>query len=68
MLQSDEADKFVDLKYTLNGSAILIDGASINMVVEVIDVLHLEGIEESNLVYGLIKAYTKNDAKMLVAE
>jgi hypothetical protein len=38
------------------------------MVVEVIDVLHLEGIEESNLVYGLIKAYTKNDAKMLVAE
>ena len=45
---SDEIDKFKDIKYTLDDSAILIDDASICMVVEVIDVIHLEGIEEDN--------------------
>lgn len=65
---SDEVDKFFNLKYTLMDSAILIDNASITMLVEVIDVLHLEGIEEDQLVYGLVKSYTKNDAKMLTLE
>lgn len=62
---SDEVDKFENLNYTLMDSAILINGASVNMVVEVIDVLHLAGIEEDNLVYGLIKSYTQSDAAML---
>jgi flavin reductase (DIM6/NTAB) family NADH-FMN oxidoreductase RutF len=64
---SDDVDKFEDLDYTSVGTAILIDNASVNMVVEVIDVLHLPGIEENNLVYGLVKSYTKNEAPMLTA-
>jgi len=62
---SDEVDKFRGLDYTVKDSAILINNASMNMVVEVLDILHLEGIEEDNLVYGLIKSYTKSDAPML---
>ncbi len=62
---SDEVDKFAALNYSTTDSAILIDGASVTMVVEVIDTLHLPGIEEDNLVYGLIKSYTKSGAKML---
>lgn len=60
---SDDTDKFVNVKYTINGSAILMDGASNCMVVEVLDVLHLEGIEADNLIYGLVKSYTSNESK-----
>jgi len=35
------------------------------MVVEVINVLHLTGIEEDNLVYGLIKSYNQSGAVMM---
>jgi flavin reductase (DIM6/NTAB) family NADH-FMN oxidoreductase RutF len=62
---SDEVDKFEGLSYTINDTAILIDDASVKMVVEVIDVLHLEGIEEDNLVYGLIKSYTEGEKPLL---
>ncbi len=62
---SDEVDKFATLDYTLAGSAILIDNASVAMVVEVLDVLHLPGIEEDNLVYGLIRSHTQTGAPML---
>lgn len=62
---SDEVDKFKNLDYTLKDSAILINNASVNMVVEVIDVLHLAGIEEDSLVYGLIKSHTKSGEEML---
>lgn len=62
---SDETDKFEGIAYTADGSAILIDGASISMTVEVIDVLHLPGIEEDNLVYGLIKSHAETDAPMM---
>lgn len=62
---SDEVAKLAGLAYTAEGSAILISGASVTMVVEVLDVLHLPGIEEDSLVYGLIKTYTQSDAPML---
>ncbi|HHU24051.1 MAG: flavin reductase [Bacilli bacterium] len=62
---SDFVDKFANLDYSTISNAILIPNASVNMVVEVIDVLHLEGIEEDHLVYGLIKSYTKNDIPMM---
>ena len=62
---SDEVDKFENLNYTLMDSAILINDASVNMVVEVINVLHLTGIEEDNLVYGLIKSYNQSGAVMM---
>lgn len=60
---SDDTDKFVDIKYTVKDSAILIDDASNCMVVEVLDVLHLNGIEEDNLIYGLVKSFVSNDSK-----
>lgn len=62
---SDVVDKFAKLNYKTDGSAILIPGASFNMVVEVIDVLHLEGIEEDNLIYGFIKSCAQNDAPLM---
>jgi flavin reductase (DIM6/NTAB) family NADH-FMN oxidoreductase RutF len=62
---SDETDKFENLDYTIEGSAILINDASLTMIVEVIDVLHLPGIEEDNLVYGIVKSYTRCDDPML---
>lgn len=60
---SDETDKFTNIKYTMKDSAILIDDASNCMIVEVLDVLHLEGIEKDNLIYGLVKSFTSNDSK-----
>lgn len=60
---SDETDKFANIKYSVKDSVILFDGASNCMVVEVIDVLHLQGIEEDNLIYGLVKSFTSNDIK-----
>lgn len=61
---SDNTDKFANIKYKIKDSAILIDDASICMTVEVLDVLHLEGIEADNLVYGSIKSFVTNDYKM----
>ncbi|GKU23708.1 flavin reductase [Clostridium folliculivorans] len=60
---SDDADKFANINYTVNDSAILIDDATNCMVVEVLDVLHLEGIEQDNLIYGLVKSFESNDTK-----
>jgi flavin reductase (DIM6/NTAB) family NADH-FMN oxidoreductase RutF len=60
---SDETDKFTNIKYSTKDSAILIEDASNCMVVEVLDVLHLNGIEEDNLIYGLIKSYVSSDIK-----
>lgn len=62
---SDEVDKFMNLDFILIDSAILINNASVNMVVEVIDILHLAGIEEDKLVYGLIKSHTVSGEPML---
>ncbi|GFP76986.1 flavin reductase [Clostridium fungisolvens] len=60
---SDDTDKFANIKYTVKDSAIVIDDASNCMVVEVLDVLHLEGIEQDNLIYGLVKSFESNDIK-----
>lgn len=60
---SDESDKFKNINYTVKDSAILIDDASNCMIVEVLDVLHLNGIEEDNVIYGLVKSYVSNDSR-----
>lgn len=62
---SDQMDKLAGLDYARDGSAILINNASVTMVVEVLDIYHLPGIEEDHLVYGLIKSYTKTGLPML---
>jgi flavin reductase (DIM6/NTAB) family NADH-FMN oxidoreductase RutF len=60
---SNETDKFATIKYTTKDSAILIENASNCMIVEVLDVLHLEGIKEDNLIYGVVKSFESNNAK-----
>lgn len=65
---SDAVDKFADLDYTCEDSAILMDGASVQMVVEVIDILYLAGIEEDKLVYGLIKSHSRSGKRMLTID
>lgn len=60
---SDEIDKYKNVNFTINDTAILIDNASLCMVVEVLDVLHLKGIEEDNLIYGIVKSYVSNDTE-----
>lgn len=60
---SDATDKFAYINHTIKNSAILIDNATNCMVIEVLDVLHLNGIEEDNLIYGLVKSYESNDSK-----
>ena len=62
---SDAVAKLAGLAYTAEGSDKLISGASVTMVVEVLDVLHLPVIEEESFVYGLSKTYTLSDAPML---
>lgn len=63
LTHSDNTDKFTNIKYSIKDSAILIDDASNCMIVEVLDVLHLKGIEEDNIIYGLVKSYESNDTK-----
>lgn len=58
---SDEVNKLEGIDYSFDESAILIDGSSKTMKVEVIDVLHLEGIEEDNLVYGKVIKSVDNE-------
>jgi flavin reductase (DIM6/NTAB) family NADH-FMN oxidoreductase RutF len=48
---SNEVDKFVGINYINKNGAICICDSSREMYCEVIDVLHLSGIEEDNLLY-----------------
>ena len=57
---SDECNKFVNISYTLDDSAILINDASTMMKVEVIDIIHLDKIEADNLIYCKVLSYTEN--------
>lgn len=63
---SDTFDKYQSVNHTLKDSAIFIDGASNHMLIEVLDVLHLEGIEEDNLIYGRIKEAHEFDVKKCI--
>lgn len=48
---SDMVDKLKGINYYTDSTAVLIEGSKSNMKCEVIDVLHLEGIEVDNLLY-----------------
>lgn len=51
---SDTIDKFEGLDYRQEASALLIKNAKVQMVVEVIEILHLKGIENDHMIYGKI--------------
>ena len=52
---STKVDKFKDIEITRKGSAILINNAKTRSICVVKEILHLEGIEEDNLVILDIK-------------
>lgn len=62
---SDIEYKFTDVDFEQKDSAIIINGASRKMVVEVIDILKPEGIKEDNLIYGKIKEFYEEDKPFL---
>ena len=62
---SSEVDKLNGILVNTEGSAITIKDASREMIVKVIDVLHLEKIEEDNLIYGEVISFKENNNSFL---
>lgn len=60
---STEMDKFKDISYNLNDTAITINGAKVMMIAKVKEILHLKDIEEDNLVILDIIKYNDNSEK-----
>lgn len=56
---SKTVDKLAKINYKIEKSAITIENAVNQMIVEVIEVMHLDEIEEDNLIYGKV---IKNDS------
>lgn len=56
-------DKLKGINYSYDDTAIMIEGAKVNMKCEVIDVIHLEGIEEDNFLYLKVLKYNDNEDK-----
>lgn len=65
---SDEIDKLKNINCNIKDSAITINDAKSEMICEVIDILHLEGIESDNLIYLKIINKKQNDKKYLHME
>jgi flavin reductase (DIM6/NTAB) family NADH-FMN oxidoreductase RutF len=64
---SADGDKFEGVSHTAHSNqALLIDGAYCQMVIEVLEVLHLSQIEDTNVVYGHVKEafFDENKEKM----
>ena len=59
---SKKCDKFKNIKYKTNGSAILIDGAKTQSICTVENIMHLKDIEEDRLVILRINE-SNNDEK-----
>ncbi len=62
---STKSSKFAGLKLEKKGSAILISDAAREMVCEVLDVLHLPGIEVDNLLYVKVLESKENNDDFL---
>ena len=62
---SDNDNKLNDINYIMDDSAILIAESRTLIKCEVIDILHLEGIENDNLIYLKIISFKENNGKFL---
>lgn len=62
---SGKVNKFEGVDIDIDGSIILVKGASRMMKAKVLDIIHLEGVEEDNLVYLKILENIKNDDNFL---
>lgn len=59
---SDEVDKILGLPYFVDSTnAITLKGSKVTMIAEVIDIIHLKGIEADSLVYFKIHEYHENE-------
>ncbi len=65
---SNEKDKLKGISYSKDQTAILISNACTELVCEVMDVLHLNEIEEDNLIYLRILKKTEKPAPFLHME
>ncbi|MBQ6817152.1 MAG: flavin reductase [Bacilli bacterium] len=63
---STEVDKFKDIKYTQDQSAIFIDDAKVLMKVQVAEIVHFKDIEEDNyVVFNVLSAKENQEKKFL---
>ncbi len=62
---SDKVDKLKNINVIKKDSCILIKDATRTMEIEVIDVMHLESIEEDYLIYGKVLSFTENGNSFL---
>lgn len=60
---SNEVDKFAHFDYQTIDNAILINGSKMQMKCQVIDILHLKGIEEDHFVYAKVLDYKEDETK-----
>jgi len=62
---SDTDDKLSSIPHVVNEGAILIEGAKTEIKCRVLDVMHLPGIEEDNLLYLEMVDGKENEGKFL---
>lgn len=62
---SDQINKFENIEFNQNNNAITIPNASREVVCEVLDIMHLNEIEEDNLIYAKVISYTENNDDFL---
>ena len=62
---SSETDKLAGIPYTVCEGAILIDGARTALQCQVIDILHLPGMEKTNVLYLQIVSGKENGGNAL---
>ncbi len=59
---SNEVDKLLGLPYFVDATgAITLKGSKMTMIAEVIDIIHLKGIEADSLVYFRIHEFRENE-------
>lgn len=59
---SNEVDKLLGLPYFVDSTgAITLKGSKCTMIAEVVDIIHLKGIEADSLVYFKIHEYHENE-------
>lgn len=59
---SNEVDKLLGLPYFVDATgAITLKGSRMTMIVEIVDIIHLKGIEADSLVYFKVHEYHENE-------
>ncbi|MBQ9124679.1 MAG: hypothetical protein IJY14_03210 [Acholeplasmatales bacterium] len=62
---SNELDKLKNIDYSVIDNAIIINNSKTECICEVIDIIHLEGIEEDNMLYLKVLSCKENEGEFL---